>query len=414
MKFTKVIKNNAAILVGNFLDHYDLYIYTLLAPYIAKLFFNSSCEVVSLMKAYMVAHIGVIARPLGAIFFGRLASIVGPLCALQYSLIGVAAATCAIGLLPTYQDIGVMAPLLLVILRGLQSMFASGEGAVAGLYLVSNNPGRRSLFSSIYSLSTLLGMLLASKVSQLISQSSDPLVYWRLGFVFGFSASLVGIYIRAKRYKSSNVVMLKKQSDFSILFKNKVKLLKIAILCSFSYISYPICFVITNAVLPLIQDISIASVIDISTYLIIFDGLIICAAGYLLSKVDLQRFMVLCAVTLALLECCLLFVLPSASCQVITILRVLLIIVGVPFAVALKIWLANITDCCGEEKYLFTAVGLGFGVEILGRSIVVWSLYIFSLYANFSLAIAYVVLLAVCAIYSLVSYNQENKIYYGQ
>jgi len=408
MKFSLKVKNNTAILIGSVLDHYDVYIYTLLAPCIAELFFISDSHIVGLVKAYGVAHVGLVARPLGAIVFGRFASYIGPLKALKYALIGVSASTFLIGVLPTYSQIGYFAPVFLLILRAMQSFFASGEGAIAGLYLVSNNPQKRSFFSSIYSLSTLLGMLMASKMCEIITTDLNPLVYWRVGFIFGFATSLVGMYIRAAKYKSSSISLLKQKNFSAVFMSNKDKIIKIAIICGFSYISYPVCFVIMTSILPIIKDISLAEVIKINTNLIVFDGLIIVASGYFLKFVRLKSFMVVCAGILLFCELLLLWRTPFSNIEQITLIRMLLIAVGVPFSLSLKIWLANVMDDFGDEKYFINSVGVSMGMEVLGRSITVLSLYTFHLYGNFIYSMVYISIIFIGAIYSICSYPYSS------
>src|SRR6476619_7062704 len=107
-------KNNITILLGNALDHYDTHIYSLLAPFIASVFFAQRDNLTNQMWAFSIASVGIITRPLGAIIFGRLALLLGPLKALRYSLVGVAFATFLIGILPSYQQVGALAPIMLL------------------------------------------------------------------------------------------------------------------------------------------------------------------------------------------------------------------------------------------------------------------------------------------------------------
>lgn len=400
-------KYNLAILIGNLLDHYDTHIYTLLAPFIASVFFCDDLPLISQIKAYGIASIGLITRPLGAALFGRFASIVGPLKALKYSLIGVACSTFIIGLLPNYQQIGCLAPILLLIMRAMQSIFASGEGAIAGLYLISTNPQRRSFFSSVYGLSTLFGMLIASLVAEKISKSSDPMLYWRVGFFLGFATSIVGILIRASRYKFDRVIKEHNFSSMSIIKSSKAKILRIGILNGFSYISYPISFTIINTILPITKKISISQALELNTYLIILDGCVIPIAGWILKDIKVEKFMTCCAYCLIFCASLLLWLIPTSSVNEITLMRILVVTAGVPFSIALKIWTANVTDSCGAEKYLINALGGGIGMELLGRSTAVGALFIFQHFGSFLPYIAYVITLGASAIYCLKSYPKN-------
>jgi MFS family permease len=400
-------KYNLAILIGNLLDHYDTHIYTLLAPFIASVFFCDDLHLVGQIKAYGIASIGLITRPLGAAIFGRFASVIGPLKALKYSLIGVACSTFAIGLLPNYQQIGCFAPILLLLMRAMQSIFASGEGAIAGLYLISTNPQRRSFFSSVYSLSTLFGMLIASLVAEKISKSSDPMLYWRVGFFLGFATSIVGILIRTSRYKFDKVVTQHNFSSLDIIKSAKAKILRIGILNGFSYLSYPISFTIINTILPIVKDISISQALELNTYFILLDGCVIPIAGLILKNIKVEKFMIICACLLIICSWILLWLLPASTIEQITLMRSFVVITGVSFSVALKIWTANVTDAHGAEKYLINALGGGIGMELLGRSSAVIALFTFQFFNNFLLYIIYVIVLGISAIYCLISYPKN-------
>ena len=217
------------------------------------------------------------------------------------------------------------------------------------------------------------------------------------------------MYIRAVKYKSSGVILLKQENIVTIFKTHKEKIFKIAILCGFSYISYPVCFVIMTSMLPLIKDISVAQVMQINTYLIIFDGLVIAISGYCLQFVNLEKFMIVCATILLLLELILLGVTPVCDIEKITLIRVLLIAMGVPFALSLKIWLANVMDVFGDEKYFISSIGVGMGVEILGRIVTILSLYTFYLYENFICSMIYISVLFVGAIYAIRTYPYKSK-----
>jgi hypothetical protein len=286
-------------------------------------------------------------------------------------------------------------------------MFASGEGAIAGLYLISSNPNNKSFFSSIYALSTLLGMLLASGICELISRSSDPLFTWRIGFILGFATSLVGIYIRSYAYKVVDIVRAKDRDFSSTIKLNAGKIIRIAMLCGFSYITYPIAFAITNSLLPIAKEISIAETFRLNTYLTIFDGAMIVVAGYAIRFINVEKFMIVCAIFLTIFEAILLWILPTASIMDITIMRFLVIAAGIPFSIGLKIWVANVTESCQKERYLISGIGGSMGMEILGRSLTVWALSAYNAHENFIFPIIYVVIICACSIYCIYSYPKS-------
>ncbi|AVP87642.1 Putative proline/betaine transporter [Candidatus Phycorickettsia trachydisci] len=404
-------KNKITILLGNALDHYDTHIYALLAPFIAAVFFAPGDNLTNQIAAFGIASVGVITRPLGAILFGRLALFIGPLRALRYSLVGVAIATFLIALLPSYEQAGPLAPLFLLFMRSLQSIFASGEGAIAGLYIVSSHDQRkRNVSSSLYSMSTMVGIMIAAVVARLVSHSSDPLIYWRVGFAFGFLTSIVSIFIRANGYRATKMhVNNKTQNVWGIIKTNKDKIWRIIFLNGFSYISYPIAFTIMNSILPSAKDISIQEALYLHSWLIIFDAFVIPLGGFLpRDNIKLERVM-LSGIAIVFITSSILFAsLNVISLSTIMILRVIVIGVGVPFAVALRIWTANITDDCGEEKYLIAAIGGGIGMELLGRNIIILALFFFTTYSSLSPLILYILFLSGAAAFAISSHNKSS------
>ena len=403
----KSYKNNLAILAGNALDHYDTHIYVLLTPFIAQSIFPNESSIMGLIKANGIGLVGIFTRPLGAILFGKLASIIGPLNALRYSLIGIALSTFTIGILPNYDQIGILAPILLLILRTAQGIFASGEGAIAGFYLISANKNRRSFFSSLYGLSTLLGMLLATGAAYIISLSDKPELYWRWGFILGFFTSIVAYYIRQNNEEPAKIQKPENNNIITSIKQHYNIILRIFILCGFSYLTYPMAFTIPNTLWPAVNITPISQSLKIYSYLVIFDGIVIIAAGYYLKFVKIEKFMPFCVIMLMILESSMFMLMNSASFIEINILRLLIIAFGVSFSIALKIWVVKIIDRYEHEKYLINSIGGAFGIEILGRPFLPYCLYIFHHYGNFHLCIVYTVLIGLAAIFAL-SYADDN------
>lgn len=405
-------KNKITILLGNALDHYDTHIYALLAPFIASVFFAPGDNLTNQIAAFGIASVGVITRPFGAILFGRLALLIGPLRALRYSLVGVSIATFLIGLLPSYEQVGRIAPILLLLMRSLQSIFASGEGAIAGLYIVSSHDQRkRNVSSSLYSMSTMVGIMIAAGVASSISHSAEPLIYWRIGFAFGFFTSIVSIFIRVNGYKATKIYSNNKSKNvWSIIKSNKDKIFRIIFLNGFSYISYPIAFTIMNSILPAAKGISIQEALYLHSWLIILDAFVIPLGGLLpKDNTTLERLM-LGGIAMIFITSSILFSsLNTASLATIMMLRVLVISVGVPFAIGLRIWTANLTDDCGEEKYLIAAIGGGIGMELLGRNIIILALFLFTTYSSLAPLILYVLFLSSAAAFAISSHKSKNS-----
>jgi hypothetical protein len=187
----------------------------------------------------------------------------------------------------------------------------------------------------------------------------------------------------------------------AIVKEHKGLICKIAIMCGFSYITFPVAFTIANSILPAVKAVTIAKTLQINTCLTILDGAMIVIAGYMMQFMRLKHFMAACAVLLACFEMLLFWLMPTADVSQITLMRAMVILLGIPFSIALKIWVASMTEQCGKHKYLVSAIGGSMGMEILGRTLVIWSLSSFHFGGNFVLPMLYVALMCGAALWSL-------------
>ncbi|WP_419913737.1 MFS transporter [Hoeflea sp.] len=120
-------RSTVAAVSGNALEWYDFCVYGFLAPVIAKLFFPSDDQVTALLSAFSVFAVGYAARPFGSIIFGHIGDRVGRKPALLLSISVMCVSSVALGLLPTYDQIGIAAPVLLTVIRIAQGIAVAGE-----------------------------------------------------------------------------------------------------------------------------------------------------------------------------------------------------------------------------------------------------------------------------------------------
>ncbi len=191
----------SAAVIGNILEWYDFAAYAFVAGIIARKFFPNTDEVTSLMATFMAYGLGFVARPLGGIIIGRWGDTRGRKWALLFTIFLMAASTTVIGLLPTYESIGILAPVLLVLARLAQGFSAGGEWGGATTYIVEWAPeNRRGFYGSFQQSTVFAGLLLGSGVAALLTTVLTPGQMddwgWRLLFLLGGSIGPVGIYMR--------------------------------------------------------------------------------------------------------------------------------------------------------------------------------------------------------------------------
>ncbi|MER7764839.1 MFS transporter [Streptomyces sp. NPDC097619] len=191
----------AATVVGNAVESFDMLAYGLFAPLFAKQFFPSSNEVTSLLGAFAVLGVGVLARPAGGFLFGRYADRHGRKPALLLSIVLMTSGSFLIGIAPTYGTIGILAPVLLVIARIGQGISAGGEWPTAAAYLMEEAPkNRRCLYGSLFSASTGVGVMTASAIggglTALIGDAAMRDWGWRVPFLVGGVFGLLLLVLR--------------------------------------------------------------------------------------------------------------------------------------------------------------------------------------------------------------------------
>ena len=196
-----------ASFVGTTIEWYDFFIYgTAAALVFNRLFFPAEDEFVARMASYGSFAIGFFARPLGGVVFGHYGDRHGRKAMLVTTLMMMGVATCLIGLLPTYESIGVAAPVALVLLRIVQGFGVGGEWGGAVLMAVEHgHGGRRGLYGSCVQMGVPAGLLLATGVFAVFSRMDESAFLnwgWRMPFLFGAALLAVGMFIRVRVMES--------------------------------------------------------------------------------------------------------------------------------------------------------------------------------------------------------------------
>jgi MHS family metabolite:H+ symporter-like MFS transporter len=192
----------SASLIGATIEWYDFFLYGVTAGLVFnKLYFPNSDPLVSTLLAYVTFAVGFLARPLGGIIFGHFGDRIGRKSMLVMTLLIMGISTFLIGLIPTYEQIGIWAPLILLALRVMQGIGLGGEWGGAVLMAYEYAPAeKRGLYASIPQIGLSIGLCLASGVVALLSSALTEQQFlswgWRIAFLLSAAMVLVGIYIR--------------------------------------------------------------------------------------------------------------------------------------------------------------------------------------------------------------------------
>jgi MHS family proline/betaine transporter-like MFS transporter len=188
-------------IVGNVMEWYDFAIYGYFVSTIGQLYFPASDKTASLLAAYGAFAVGFVVRPIGAAIFGHIADRIGRAYSLIWSVVAMTIPSVCIGFLPTYQDIGVAASLLMLLLRILQGLAVGGEYVGSVVFLTERAPtGNRGLDSSWPTFGATLGFLLGSAAGTVIYSALSPAEVsgwgFRVPFLLGALVGVTGFMIR--------------------------------------------------------------------------------------------------------------------------------------------------------------------------------------------------------------------------
>lgn len=206
--------------LGTVFEWYDFYLYGSLAAIIAVHFFSSLPAGSAFVMALLTFAAGFAVRPFGAIVFGRLGDMIGRKYTFLITIVIMGVSTFLVGLLPTYETIGMAAPILLVVLRCLQGLALGGEYGGAATYVAEHAPhGRRGLYTSFIQTTATIGLFLSLLVilgcRMLLGNEAFAEWGWRIPFLISFVLLLISIWIRMQLNESPLFQKMKEEGTRS-------------------------------------------------------------------------------------------------------------------------------------------------------------------------------------------------------
>ncbi len=189
--------------LGTIFEWYDFYLYAVLAPFFAALFFPTGNDTAALLSAFATYAAGFLIRPFGAVIFGRIGDLVGRKYTFLVTIMVMGSATFLVGVLPTFASIGWLAPILLVTLRLLQGLALGGEYGGAATYVAEHaRPHERGYATSYIQTTATLGLLLALILIALCRGNMVAKDFaewgWRIPFLISVVLLVFSVYIRLK------------------------------------------------------------------------------------------------------------------------------------------------------------------------------------------------------------------------
>ncbi|MBW9088114.1 MFS transporter [Rhizobium wenxiniae] len=215
--------------LGTVFEWYDFYLYGTLAAIIGKQFFSQFPPATQAIFALLTFAAGFLVRPFGALVFGRLGDLVGRKYTFLLTILIMGLSTFAVGLLPSYDQIGVIAPIILVLLRMAQGLALGGEYGGAVVYVAEHSPrNRRGFYTAWIQTTATLGLLLSlfvivtlrMNLGEEAFQTTQPILFglqggWRIPFLLSIILLIISIYIRLQMHESPLFKKMKEEGTQS-------------------------------------------------------------------------------------------------------------------------------------------------------------------------------------------------------
>lgn len=289
--------------LGGMLEFYDFTVYGLFSIYFAKQFFPSHDQFISIIASYAIFVVGYIARPIGGIIFSHIGDEIGRKIVLILTMVIMGISSIGIGCLPNYAQIGVYAPILLLLFRLIQGLAIGGELPSMIVYVTESMPNKRGYAIGGVLTGTdaglVLGMLINSLLVLLCNTEQLQSYGWRLPFIFGGLLCFVSYQIRKKLHETSVFEKEKNRPKFPLV--TVIRKYPMQALYSVGIISIMAAFVMLGLIFmpTYLKEIAGIDLTKFSNYMLIAAFITVISVyimGIIANKFDPRRVMIIVAV----------------------------------------------------------------------------------------------------------------------
>lgn len=365
-----------ATFLGNLVEHYDKVLFGLIAPFLAPLFFPNSDPITALILIYL--PLGFIARPLGALYWGKMGDRHGRKRVLYFSILGMSLTLVMTGFLPTHKTVGLLAAILLHFKRGLACFFAAGEGTGASLLLIENSKNSsRDMMSSLYEVSSMIGVFLASLVITILTFQNKVIAYWRPLFILSGLFGFVCFWFRKDVFKEPKTEFkrIQIQSLFSIIKENAVPFSAILFVTGFLCANYRIATKLMNGYLPVVSKITAKEMMLTHTFLILYDAFMLPIFGFISKKVGKEKLIYISLFLLTFSVAFFYFLLSKPTLSKVCFLRMYMITLGIAISAPFGYWSMSLISA--DKRFRLLSLARAFGAQWIGGPAISFSLILY-------------------------------------
>ena len=361
-----------ATVIGNALEYYDVTLYGFFAVLLAPKFFPTLDPKIAILASLSTFAAGFLMRPLGGAFFGHIGDRWGRKKALLLSIFMITLPTLIIGLLPTYNQIGILAPTILVICRLLQGFCTGGEYCGASVFIAENaQRGSDGFAGSILIVSGFLGATIGTTIGAICTADFMPTWGWRIPFVMGALFGLIGFYMRRTVEESPAFRVIEEKKE--IIKSPLMKALKEDwrnLVCTFGIgatgdIPFYIISIYTNIVLTQHLHLPTSQIMAINTLLMVWWMILLPFMGLLADKIGKKRLMMTSSIMIILIAYPIsVYTYADLSLKTVLIMQFVLSTVSSGFGASMSTFIPSLF--APNRRYSAIGISYNSGTAILG------------------------------------------------
>lgn len=372
-------KSFVAASLGTLIEYYDYAVLMIFMPIISPIFFPAASAYESLVKGFYTMLIAMIARPLGAIFFGHLGDKFGRRYALLCSVYGIAIATILMGITPSFAQVGIWGGVILTLTKAVQVFCFAGEYNGAGIYVVELAQNRKEAFiGSILTATMIVGSLIATLVGYLILQEGMPSWSWRVAIIMGGVVGIIAISSRKNLVESPNFQKAdpQKENFRALITKYPFQLLAGIFLGGFATVPFTTVLTFINPVLITKNIVETQNVMLIQAFILVVEIITLVLAGRLADAKTPYKVMNSAAIILAIFSFPALLLVDQSTVGCIILAEAFFIIVNALLLGPSNAYLKNLFPM--QFRYRGASLSFTLGLSIFGGLTPIVENYLYS------------------------------------
>lgn len=345
-------------MLGSSIEYYDIALYGYMAPVLIQVFFPHFDKITAYFFYFLFEFLAAIFQLAGASFFGSIGDKYGRKPAMYKSVLGISCVTFLMCMLPTYSQIGILATIIFMIMRALQSFFLGGEYNGGAIYLMEHEADdtKHSVISGLYCAFTVSGIILASIIAFICNKMGPE--YFRIAYALSFLLAITTYKMRLS-LKETPEYTKRNEDTSNFLPLGKLLVMRIIIASLFFGILYGFPTRIFNALLPIAVGVNGDQIMLLNTLSLILYAVLLILAGLLANKYSAKRVMKSAAVLVCIVSYPLMMLIQSGYLLYIVAAKILFTILTAIFIGPFHSWAQSMSNAHTRYKSISISYAIG-------------------------------------------------------